>query len=79
MFIRYAQFLVGVHYERGLDIPQDLEKAMYYYQKSAEQGFPDAQAALGNRFIVEENYKEGIQWLEKAVQMVRINSFKTCY
>ncbi|KAG1432682.1 hypothetical protein G6F57_022801 [Rhizopus arrhizus] len=65
----YAQFLVGVHYERGLDIPQDLEKAMHYYQKSADQGFPDAQAALGNRLIVEENYKEGIQWLEKAVQM----------
>ncbi|EIE81150.1 hypothetical protein RO3G_05855 [Rhizopus delemar RA 99-880] len=66
---RYAQFLVGVHYECGSDIPQDLEKAKWYYEKSAHQGFPDAQAALGNRLVVEERYEEGIGWLEKAVEM----------
>ncbi|KAI8997709.1 hypothetical protein BDB01DRAFT_713438 [Pilobolus umbonatus] len=64
----YAQFLVGVHYQRGLDISQDLEKAKYYYRKSAKQGVPDAQAALGGRLVVEGNYSEGIEWLEKAVQ-----------
>lgn len=67
---RYAQFLIGVHYERGFDIAQDLEKAKYYYGKSADGGFPDAQAALGSRLIADANYAQGIEWLEKAVQMV---------
>ncbi|KAG1088916.1 hypothetical protein G6F42_020131 [Rhizopus arrhizus] len=65
----YAQFLIGVHYERGFDITQDLEKAKDYYGKSADRGFPDAQAALGSRLIAEANYAQGIEWLEKAVQM----------
>ncbi|KAI8375077.1 hypothetical protein EDC96DRAFT_497811 [Choanephora cucurbitarum] len=65
----YAQFLVGVHYERGIDVTQDLEKARHYYGKSAEGGFPDAQAALGSRLVAEQNYTEGIEWLEKAIQM----------
>lgn len=64
---------MGVHYECGSDIPQDLEKAKWYYEKSAHQGFPDAQAALGNRLVVEERYEEGIGWLEKAVEMVNTN------
>ncbi|KAI8639391.1 hypothetical protein BD408DRAFT_272249 [Parasitella parasitica] len=65
----YAQFLIGVHYERGFDIAQDLEKAKDYYGKSADGGFPDAQAALGSRLIAEAKYAQGIEWLEKAVQM----------
>ncbi|KAI7906989.1 uncharacterized protein BX663DRAFT_494427 [Cokeromyces recurvatus] len=64
----YAQFLIGVHYERGFDIPQDLKKAKEYYKKSAQQGFPDAQAALGDRLIIEHDYVQGIEWLEKAIQ-----------
>lgn len=70
MQYRYAQFLIGVHYERGFDITQDLEKAKDYYGKSADKGFPDAQAALGSRLIAEASYAQGIEWLEKAVQMV---------
>ncbi|CEP08949.1 hypothetical protein [Parasitella parasitica] len=65
----YAQFLIGVHYERGFDIAQDLMKAKDYYGKSADGGFPDAQAALGSRLIAEAKYAHGIEWLEKAVQM----------
>ncbi|KAG2235737.1 hypothetical protein INT48_009152 [Thamnidium elegans] len=64
-----AQFFVGVHYERGSDLAQDLEKAKYYYGKSADQGYPDAQAALGSRLIADSNYAKGIEWLEKSVHM----------
>ncbi|KAI8891444.1 HCP-like protein [Backusella circina FSU 941] len=63
----YAQFLVGVHYERGIDVPQNLEKGKEYYCKSARQNFADAQAALGIRLIAEEQYIQGVEWLEKAV------------
>lgn len=71
MISSYAQFLTGLHYERGIDIPQNLELAKDYYKKSANAGFPDAQAALGSRLIAEGNYTEGIEWLDKAVQMVK--------
>ncbi|KAI8991281.1 hypothetical protein BDF20DRAFT_831338 [Mycotypha africana] len=69
----YAQFLIGAHYERGIDIAQDLELATYYYRKSAESGFPEAQAALGNRLISDNistspDFICGIEWLEKATQ-----------
>jgi TPR repeat protein len=66
----YEKLVIGVNYVRGFDIPQDLIKAKDYYGKSADGGFPDAQAALGSRLIVEHQYKKGIEWLEKAVQMV---------
>jgi Flp pilus assembly protein TadD len=70
-FFRYAQFLIGVHYERGFDIAQDFEKAKYYYGKSADQGFADAQAALGIKLIAEAQYAQGIEWLHKAVEKVK--------
>ncbi|KAI9260151.1 hypothetical protein BY458DRAFT_516707 [Sporodiniella umbellata] len=65
---RYAQFLMGVHNECGLEIPQDLKKAKEYYQKSAQQGFADAQAALGNQYVMSDDYEQGLQWLDKAAK-----------
>jgi TPR repeat protein len=63
---------MGAHCQRGFDIPQDLELAKDYYRKSADGGCPNAQAALGIILIAEANYTQGIELLEKAVQMVII-------
>lgn len=37
-----AQFCVGTIYEAGLDVPKDLDKALYWYKKAASHGFKDA-------------------------------------
>ncbi|KAI9027384.1 hypothetical protein CLU79DRAFT_832767 [Phycomyces nitens] len=66
---KYAQYIVGFHYEKGLVIKQDISKANNYFLKSAEQGFGDAQSALGVRLAEELRYDEAIPWLVRASQM----------
>lgn len=47
MNIPDAQYNLGVCYEQGDGIEQDLEKAVFWYKKAAEQGFKKAQHNLG--------------------------------
>lgn len=42
----FAQFNLGVLYDRGQGVPQDNTLAMQWYQKAAEQGLPQAQVNL---------------------------------
>jgi TPR repeat protein len=49
----FAQFNLGVLYDRGQGVPQDNALAMQWYQKAAEQGLPQA---LVNLAIM---YEEG--------------------
>lgn len=42
-----AQYNVGVRYERGENLPKDLDKAIEWYEKAAEQGYVNAQYNLG--------------------------------
>ena len=38
---------LGVMYDAGLGVPQDLVEAMAWYRQAAEQGYADAQYNLG--------------------------------
>ena len=42
-----AQFNLGVMYDAGLGVPQDLVEAVAWYRQAAEQGYADAQYNLG--------------------------------
>ncbi len=42
----FAQFNMGVLYDRGQGVPQDNALAMQWYQKAAAQGLPQAQVNL---------------------------------
>ncbi|CAO3591813.1 unnamed protein product [Absidia cylindrospora] len=66
---RYSQFIVGLHYEKGTIVKQDLDKAKEYYQSSADQGFVDAQAALGICLVEQDQTQQGIVWLKRAITM----------
>jgi TPR repeat protein len=44
---RLAQYLLGLFYWEGVDIPQDYVEAVKWFRKSAEQGLPGAQYMLG--------------------------------
>ncbi|KAI9306811.1 hypothetical protein BJ944DRAFT_262915 [Cunninghamella echinulata] len=65
---RYAQFIIGYHYEKGIHIQQDITRAIHYYQSSANQDFVDAQAALGICLIEQNQFDQGIPWLQKAIE-----------
>ncbi len=65
-----GQYALGVLYEKGLGVSQNLEKAIAAYRKAAEAGHADAQFELGRRFLYGEglrkNSAHAISWLEKA-------------
>jgi len=67
-----AQFNLAVAYEFGKDVPQDYEKAAYWYTKSAEQGLAVAQSHLGvlyaNGIGVARDYERAAYWYEQAAE-----------
>jgi tetratricopeptide (TPR) repeat protein len=66
-----AQFLLGVSYFVGEDVPQNYE-AVKWLNKAAEKGFVEAQVELGvayyNGFGVKQNYAEAEKWFRKAAE-----------
>jgi TPR repeat protein len=67
---REAQFMVGVLFEKGSEVEQNLTQAAAWFEKSAEQGHVDAQYNLGLMYAtargVEENSTKAKEWLKKA-------------
>ncbi|ORX46295.1 HCP-like protein [Hesseltinella vesiculosa] len=63
---KYAHFIVGFLYEKGLVVERDITLAIDHYHQSAKQLFSDAQAALGICLMDHQQVKQGIEWLKKA-------------
>ncbi|AXM95281.1 dynamin family protein [Pseudomonas plecoglossicida] len=65
-----AQYALGVLYEKGLGVAQDLESAIAAYRKAAEGGHADAQFELARRYQagagVRKNAAHADSWLNKA-------------
>jgi TPR repeat protein len=64
-----AQFWLANNYWRGGEgVPKDLNKALYWEQKAAEQKHPEAQYRMGVRYEdgyhVEKNSRVAIKWYE---------------
>ena len=61
-----AQTSLGVLYERGDGVPQDIKQAVRWYRLAAEQGDAIAQFNLGimydNGRGVSQDYKEAVKW-----------------
>ena len=63
-----AQNELATCYRKGLGVPTDMEKALEWYRKSAEQGVAEAQYWLGNYYgnvdsnILPKNYEEATKW-----------------
>ena len=66
-----AQYNLGVMYDQGFCVEQDLGKAADWYRKAAEQGFVDAQANLGLMYFhgqgLNKDYQAAAHWLNLAV------------
>jgi serine/threonine protein kinase/TPR repeat protein len=67
-----AQNALGVKYAAGEDgLPRDDQKAVDWYQKSAQQGFPKGQTNLGDMYLsgrggLEKDSVEALSWYLKA-------------
>ena len=65
-----AQFNMGVMYDEGAGVQQDLATAAVWYEKAAEQGFVDAQANIGMMYYhgqgVPCDHKTAVGWLQMA-------------
>jgi TPR repeat protein len=57
-------------YVLGQGVPQDNEKALYWYRKSAEQGFAESQNSIGVIYHegqgVEKDWVEAYAWFRLA-------------
>jgi len=77
------QYELGNNYDSGLNgLPEDREKAFYWYKKAAEQGLADAQQALGDWYggavyraeqggdqtTMVDDKKNMVFWLTKAAE-----------
>ena len=80
-----AQFCLGFMYRHGLGIMSDIEKAITWYTKAAEQGFVPAQNDLGvmysrilekKEFPYEEIEREGIESVTMSYSVKAVESFK---
>jgi len=68
-----GQYGLGVMYDLGEGVPQNLEEAVKWYLLSAEQGNADAQNNLGvmyeNGEGIARDYGEAMKWYRKAAEM----------
>ncbi len=71
-----SQFRLGKMYENGHGTQQDIEIALRWYSRAAQQGYTDAQVKLGNLYLNEiiadglnhtPNLKAADRWFTKAV------------
>ena len=63
---------MGVCYNYGFGVTQDMQKAVEWYTKAAEQGHAAAQYNLGNCYYdgegVEKDLQKAIEWYTKAAE-----------
>ena len=68
-----AQYNLGVMFDQGASVEQDLSRAASWYRKAAEQGFMDAQTNLGMMYVrgegVPTDHAEASNWLQRAADM----------
>jgi len=64
------QFGLGLSYYKGDGVPKDIEKAIYWFTKAAEQGQALAQNGLGCCYYkgegVPKDLKKAVYWWTKA-------------
>jgi TPR repeat protein len=67
-----AEFEIGMRYQTGDGVPEDMTEAAKWYRKAAEQGHADAQFSLGVLYIrgdgVVEDGAEAIRWWTKSAE-----------
>ena len=67
----YAMVELGYYYRKN-EINKNYEEAIKWYSKATEQGYVEAQCALGYMYYngegVERDYKKAVEWYSKAAE-----------
>ena len=62
-----ALYYMGLILKRGMDVPQDEERALVCWRRAAEGGVAEAQLGLGLALVLAGgDAREGVSWLQKA-------------
>ena len=72
-----GQYQLAQIYEKGQDVPRDLDKAIHYYQLSAKQNYLPSAMELGRLFANEKSVqdeKKSIEWYTFAVNRGEIQA-----
>jgi len=73
-----AQYNLAICYENGNGVEMDLEKAVQWYQKSAEGGDSSAQYNLAICYErgegVEIDLEKAVQWYQKSAEAGNFNA-----
>src|SRR5579862_9560981 len=68
----WAEFSLGLMYEKGHGVPMDFAVAAQWYRRAADQGYANAQANLGTLYFdghgVAQDYDAAIRWRLKAAE-----------
>jgi TPR repeat protein len=63
----WAQLNLGAAYDNGIGTPRDVEQAIHWYQKAAEQGLAEAQFNLAHILVDEDiSATAAAEWMAKA-------------
>ena len=63
----YSQLNLGAAYDNGIGVKRDIDKALHWYQKAAEQGLAEAQFNLAHLLVSEEiSSVAAAEWMQKA-------------
>jgi len=65
----YAQLNLGAAYDNALGIERDIDQALHWYQRAAEQGLAEAQYNLAHLLVEEEiSTVAAAEWMQKAAE-----------
>ncbi|MCW8919657.1 MAG: sel1 repeat family protein [Gammaproteobacteria bacterium] len=65
----YDQLNLGAAYDHGIGVARDIDKALHWYQRAAEQGVAEAQFNLAHLLVTEEiSTVAAAEWMEKAAR-----------
>lgn len=65
----WAQLNLGAAYDNGMGVERNVEQALHWYQKAAEQGLAEAQYNFAHLLVSEELSAElAADWMRKAAE-----------
>jgi TPR repeat protein len=71
----YDQLNLGAAYDNGIGVERDIDQALHWYQKAAEQGVVEAQFNLAHLLVTEEiSAVAAAEWMLKAAEQGMVDA-----